>query len=385
MSDITPATSLFYPYLTIDEAWLKSALLYWEEVRRIVPAEAAETVAANLDGPALREAAAAGLLTNVLPEPYMDGAANDFRTNILALLKDPGHPAHREAELFLTLEDPGAAVTWTHRGKMTEMLVAELRTIGLVKEDKEWVIMPDQVAGLYMVCLAAAAVEQTGDHLVTSDAAFASGGEYMLLGEPPGANDDPASREFLARIGVDFPSPREVASISMTNLLKFREKHAGERLRFRHAVHEVSAVAAKASSEVELKDLLNDKRREVKAALDDHRKSLDELNVKSAAGALCLSVPSVLSAQALAVFSNIDPASATALAAGGLAISGIAWWANHRGSRRKAINDCQWHYALAIKDDLVKNSREGFSKGGDGSSGGVGGWRFGKKVMAPRR
>ena len=73
-------TALYYPYLRINEDYLKFSLLYWDRIRRIVP-RGAEWQFRDTRG--VLTAADEGVVRNTSPSAYLDGAAARFRAKII--------------------------------------------------------------------------------------------------------------------------------------------------------------------------------------------------------------------------------------------------------------------------------------------------------------
>ena len=74
--------ALYYPYIEVYESWLKTSLLYWDKVRRIVP----DGYQPSDSGDSLA-AADEGLLVATSPMPYLAEVAQRFATKIPALLE----------------------------------------------------------------------------------------------------------------------------------------------------------------------------------------------------------------------------------------------------------------------------------------------------------
>jgi len=347
-----PTAALYYPFLTMNEHWLKSGLLYWEHIHRIVPQELVSDLQQSQDTPAVREATAAGLLLPLQPRSYLDAAATRFRTTIFPLLRDPRPEVSNNVEGLFPISTPSRCLNWVHERKISILLLDELEAEGLVTKVGDRIHLPEQVAALYLSSLAAEMSSRTGSPLITDTADFVGGGKYMLFGQPPQATSTAGRASLLAQIGIDFPTPKSVAACSIDQIITFRQKRAGERFRFRKAIEAIAQAASEMKDPVALNDYLSGQRGEIATAIDDHRRALDEIKVKCVASALGLSVPTALAPGLLVKTMGLDPTVSMVAAAVGVAVNVVAWWAGHRNTSRDAIVKCPWHYALTLHSEF---------------------------------
>lgn len=78
MDKVRNYVGLYYPYIHFrDEAWLKSTLLYWDRMRRIVP-EADVDQAQRGDSATVRQLEAEGFVEDVIPVQQMNAVGKDF-------------------------------------------------------------------------------------------------------------------------------------------------------------------------------------------------------------------------------------------------------------------------------------------------------------------
>ncbi|MBX7164903.1 MAG: hypothetical protein K1X74_01020 [Pirellulales bacterium] len=364
-----PITALYYPYLNVNEDWLKVSLLYWDRVRRIVPVEAEYDVAAD-DSEGAKLARDNELLINTPAKDYVETAAASFRKRVLPILLSRKENIQKEAEAILAMPTADYRGTFVHRDKLSKLLLDELTESRLARSHGDWVVLPNKMASLYMVCLASEMAERTKLPLVTDEDEFSPSGEYCLFGKPPRARKDVVNRDVLSRIGIEFPTADSVRDISMKKILGFRAKRMDELSAFRVAVEKVGGILTEAKSTVEAQEAVYAAKKEVERSLRNYKTVLDEERVASAKNAMAISVPTLLASTMLVPYVNL-----TALAATGLTVLAVAWWADHRKRARKAIMECQWHYALSV-GSLAKGN--GASK----KAGGGGGFR---RRLSPRR
>ena len=364
MTDVISSTALYYPYLNVNDNWLKVSLLYWDRIRRIVPKEA-EDFTSKRDSPIAMAASSEGVLLNTSADTALAAAAEQFRLRVLPLFRSPEHPVYNEAKHLLSLPDAERVVTFVHCRKLTTALTEELVGMGIARQTKEWVALPDQVAGLYAVCLAAELAKRMNAPLVTDEPKFGQGGEYLLFGEPPQLSDRTAPKSLLAKVGITFPGPESVSALTWTELIKFRNRRDDERRRFRAAVEEIAARALKISDPTALDDFFSDAKVEIQSALADHAKALDEAKVSSVASALALSIPTVISSAAAKATVVLGSGATVPLGVTGIAVALVAWWAQQRSKTRKAIAECPWHYLLSV-NSYIPTVTVSESRGGGG-------------------
>lgn len=360
--------ALYYPYLRCSDSWLKFSLLYWDEIQRIVP----ESLAWQLDdSEASRIASSAGLLVNASPKNFVDGAEKRFRDRVLPLVSSRRSPErkslsdaviggmvrteqsvelHRESftrELASELTGNGIQV---HYDKVTHGLVRDLKARRLASEEQEWLLMPNNVAGPYMSCLATEMSSRMAVPAVTNSKKFARGGEYLLFGHPPRKNS-PADRTILMNLGIPFAEPNDLKGVKMERIIRFHEKFAGEKQAFRVAVSELVDELCSLQAPEAVPLFLKSRKREIQRNISDQQKRLDELKVKTVQKFLTLSCPSLLTAGGIAALAPASIAVAPLVVAG-LTVSAVAAYGEHRGSKAKLVKESPWHYATAVHDEF---------------------------------
>ncbi|UBF26646.1 DUF6236 family protein [Kovacikia minuta CCNUW1] len=340
--------ALYYPYIQIhDENWLKLALLYFDGIRRIVPKYVDPD-----DSPIEREVVNRGLLEATSPEDYCEAAEEKFVEDFLPLLEQKTS----EATLLLkqvsqTFSKNRVSTRLLHLEKMTNSLRWKLEDLGLARKDGDWLRVDSNVAGSYMICLAAVMSSEIKAPPVTDTPEYQSLGEYLSFGQiPEGRFQEPHS--ILLKLSVNFPDPQSLENVPISRILRFSEHHRDERKQFRQVIESITKAANETSDPIALEDSLNEKRRDIESALRDHQRALDELNVKFVGSLLSVSAPTAIAATAgLAV-----PPLAAVLTGVGISVSLVKWWAEVRGSRREAVKKSPWHYLLSVQQFTPKTS-----------------------------
>ncbi len=333
-------TALYYPNLKPDLGWLKSSLLYWERVRRIVPNALRFEVR---DSKEVNQAAGAGCLLTGDPRDYAVAAAELFKARVLPW-------ANRESEQSATMWGTFAnrrGADYVYSSKMSEELRDLLLRSGRAEKRGDWMRMAVDLSAGYMACLATVMSREMGCPMVTDVPRVAPGGEYLLHADalPEECDGEAVRRSFLLRLGIEFPTADSVANLTMRQILDFRERRADERRRFREAVEALGVGCAELKDPAAIEDFIVQKRGEIKSAIRDHRKALREARIETGVSALAISTPAMAAAGAATVAGTVF---APVLAGIGIAVSLVAWWVKHRARTRKAIRECPWHYVQSL-------------------------------------
>jgi hypothetical protein len=363
--------SLYYPFIEIqDTNWLKSSLLYWDGLRRIVP-----TPVTPKDNPDVCQAVDAGFLQNTAPDEYRDKASEKFLA-LLEPLTDEADPYYVELTdgRFSGLGSIGdhnigeygqefirnpivaseawdiellkqfVPVFWLHPTRGSAPLFEFLESHKLASRSGDSYSIDGFVGGLYMVCLAREMSENIGTSLVTDSPHVGAFGEYISFGK----FSKPSTEEtlgILLKLDIDFPTAESLGDIPISKIIKFCEQRKDERKRFRQAIESITAIGSEITDSNALADFLSQQREEIKSAIEDHSKALDDLSVKSVGSLLSVSAPTAVAA---AAGLSIPPVAAV-LTGVGVAVSLVQWWAEVRGNQREKIKGSPWHYLLSVK------------------------------------
>ena len=252
---------LYYPYIHFrDEAWLRTAYLYWPSMGRIVPS-AYKTHDSNTVQ-TLRDAS--DFVIDVSPAPAVEQAGSLF----MAALHRHGPVIRR---LLQRAEAPGEVETepiaFVHNTKVARGFSRELETHGFLsrrgawhggrhgeavhrREPEEWIGTPSRLAAVYM-CVLADLLARKNLLIPTTDhaGAFTAVGGWdipkimrALLDEPAGKTsrrgvDRPVpSEEGVALPALELAIPAGIEHIPLDRLVKVRTQHQPEFFAFRQAV-----------------------------------------------------------------------------------------------------------------------------------------------------
>jgi hypothetical protein len=339
---MSSGVSLYYPYIHIqDEGWLKSSLLYWDRVRRIVP-----------DGFEPKDwgdcyaAAEAGVLVRASPTPYLFETAQRFRSKIPALLAE----INRRGE-SLEVQDPAPAERNRDIRIHTEKMEYTLRRF-LIEEQiatvrGEWMVSHPDVTDWYMTCLTTVMSEKIGSPIVTDRKRNNDVGEYLTHANPTPGEENIEQGRAMLRLRIPFPDADRVAKVPIRKILRLREKYADQRRNLRDAVEELMKEIPTISDANDLRDHLRDKEARLNSAIQEQRRAADRFYNKTLPSFLQISAPTGL--LALGINAGMPPFILTVIGAGAVALLARGWWAKFKDDEA-AIKAKPYQYLLTLED-----------------------------------
>jgi hypothetical protein len=323
--DIQPVKAIYFPRTNFTSTgWLKTALLYWEAVLRIVP----EDVLLE-DPPEVHELVAEGLVENVPPERYRAGAKRRFLGQLEGIFRldaegpfpcslGRGESGRRKYKIFLI-------------GKIERELLKELQAHGLAAASADWATMPAEMTDLYLMGLA----NEIAQDMHAAPAA-----------DPP-LEDVPATFFALQRLGEDpteivvdgYSCARRMAAfrqlessdLPVPKLLRARQKYAQERRAFRELVQQRAAAMVALRSAHAINSHFRDLADELESEAGAERRSRAASQWRNAWKVIGVGAPASIGGAA-----TLSGASAIAAVAGGLGSVGAGltdWFMEHRKVR----------------------------------------------------
>jgi len=342
--------ALYFPYIHFkDEDWLKYSLLYWDGVKRIVPKSYQPQ-----DSAAVKLLADKNLIENVDPQsgetPYAQGATDEFVPTVKDLLEKRGGKLGRGSRVTANFEQ-NANTALVHVQKMDERVTSLLSSSGLAQQAGNWYAMDGDLAGYYMLCLAAHIGEKQNAPLLSDSFEMETGGTFFqhsrLSPKTPARRGEVSFT--LARLAMPIPRPKDLGHVPMAKIVDFHQRFQAERMQFRKAIEDATKEAGALSDSTAIRDFLQEKQATIKTAVEDRRKTLRELKVETVNSFMSISVPGLLSATALSSFGPVGVAIGSTV---GIALSAVSWLTKRRGEKRKAIRDSDWHYLLSLEKNF---------------------------------
>jgi len=337
---MSAGTTLYYPYIHPRSLGsIKSALLYWDRVRRIVPCSVRVGDRVRGDDSDTRALTERGLLVSTDPQLYQTKAAEQFFSEI-EIAPDRFRIGHDAARAIVE------GARGIHAEKIAEPVRLRMYEEGLAHQFDEWIGMQEEVAAFYMYCLASEMAGRIDAPLFAEAEDDAAIGQALLF-QPDTSGD---FSRTLASLKVDVPSAEQLHDVSVDKLADFVEKRAGERRRFRLAMESIVEKVRVTSDPNAIEDYLADKRTEIGEAIKESRATLEDLYGGAVGGVMRITVPAGVAAAAAAA--PIPPVSAAILAGTGIVMSVVSLWAETRGKLRAAKRTSPYHYLNLMRREL---------------------------------
>jgi hypothetical protein len=330
---------LYYPFIHFQSVeWLKSALLYWEGVKRIVPFDGFQTD----ESPEVKRLEELGLVENVAGDRYRREAADAFLPRLQSLASSRGG----RFEGTLARTGNRAADAHVHVEKIDERLADLLQASGLAHRAGDWFEVARPLAGLYMMALAGQASRALNAPMATDTLDCEVASLYFNT-EGGGLTAAQDSMSFVRMI-CRFPAPQNLAAVSLGKILELRDRYREQRRDFRTEVQSVAEEVSRLKTSEAVKDAIEERRQAIADAAESQRRALDEANVASMWGFLSISIPSGLASMA----AGIPPVLLPVIAGGIVALGAINWYAKRRGAFRSIRKSSPWHYLLSLEHDI---------------------------------
>jgi hypothetical protein len=290
--------ALYYPHIHFrSRRWLRAALLYYDEISRIVPG------GFEPDHPSfyyefendpvellsdIRELKGSGFIKDVPPD-HVSEVGNEFFDFAMKNLTDPA----RRAALVPKLARRNRSYT-IHPDKIDPELLGILRELKLAHKKQhdpysDWEIEP-VTGGLYMLFLA---TRMAGQRQLVSDSSIY---QSLLYSPIPTANQSPGEddRQFrLATAVLKRVVPADLEQLSMDDLLRLRDETAADRERFQNKIASFAGDLQKSSPQ-QLQETIERHARTLGDEYESHLDKLRSLNVGVAQGLFSVSIPSYL-------------------------------------------------------------------------------------------
>jgi hypothetical protein len=258
MAAVTPVKALYYPHLQFGSVrWLRSALLYWEGVLRLLPKGFMP-----FDPPEVHELVSAGLVENITPDEYLRRTAEAFGARLETLLRQPGG---------LPCTDPYADPL-VHVSMFDPDLLQDLRRRGIATTAGDWVKLPPEIATLYKVIFANSvgralnAAPATDETVCGAPVYFA----YRKLALDP-TRRAPPDGYACARMLDPFPAIEQADTLTTDQLLKVRAASSTQRRLFRETIQKRVGQLADLPSEQAIESHIDDFTREIRTEIDAQR------------------------------------------------------------------------------------------------------------------
>ncbi|WP_335902190.1 DUF6236 family protein [Shewanella algae] len=370
-----PNQALFYPHIDIiDDQWLKTSLLYWDELRTIVP-ESIESPYRTNSTEALYDL---GFLTPIRVNSDMREIEDLSEAVITYLTTNEGarliaSNGHRDSVIHSEkLPYQLDMYSHIHPEKLPYHVQGELRRIFRETDKDGWLRVDSGFANFYMTLLASKLSERTGSSLVTSDSMANDLAIAVHLDAPLGREVSNIvdgdwrrrkhRREYEA-FGRRQEHPPVVAEGLLANLaiskicitednsvddiLKFKHSHADELGLFHQKISELcSGIDEDIPIEAMQEKVSTIYNNEVKPSINNLKAALKGKNIQwKAEGLMKLTFMSASSYSALAVAGLSTPLALLA----GAGISFTAMSVLHNIEKRNEIRNSPFAYLMSAE------------------------------------
>jgi hypothetical protein len=403
-------SALYFPHIDIhDSAWLRSAILFWDEVQTIAPSaiedpyQNQDTMICQAEGylsplrcdlhPHVIEDLGRKILRlgdrekdnwwrgNRIENPFFRSVqqADDFNLELEDAFQEVGmHPGKMTPEIRELAFQFG--LSKMHRGKIPPSVRRMFRDLEMAQmhpekmprlirdlfdrgypngpRDGEWLLVDSRFADAYMSALAAQLSQQLAMSPLTSyERAQGMSFRFMFDDDIVGASPDNPSG---AMVGVVMRGLRVDASVPVEKLLKFRQSRKDQYLDFTGKISELSEKLSE-PGEVEGRELFERAKqaydREIEPSLRALKRELSNQSISTVwAGAYKAITMSVPAAGALAYFTGLTgPAllgAGAALAAADIGVRGyLVGQRTRAGNPFSYLHDINANFGLPDFDD----------------------------------
>ena len=372
-----PNQALFYPWIEIrDDQWLKTSLLYWDELRTIVPESMRSPYTTN----STRALEDEGLLRPVRVHSDMEEIKELSDSVITYLSTNEGarvvaSNGHRRSIIHAEkLPDKFEQFTDIHPEKLPYKIRGQLNHLILdSNRDEPWLSVDSGFADFYMTLLASKLSERTGASLITNDSMANDLAVSIHLDAPLGQKVGDAleagrygrhgrhrereaygprrnrpsaiSEGLLASLALSKINISEQTPIQ--DLIEFKRKYSDEFGRFHKAIHDLcSGIDGDMPIEALQERVSTIYRNDVETSVNSLKAALDGNKIKwKAEGLMGLAFLSTGPYSALAIAGLSTPVAL--LAGAGISLSAMS--VLHNADKRDRIRNDPFAYLLSAQ------------------------------------
>ncbi len=329
---------LYYPHIEFqNEAWVKSSLLLWDHVYRIVPDDYNPN-----DSDEIKALIDYDLVRNIKPD---DRDREDTFEEFLKLCDK----IERQMPAGLVPSDEEKI----HPGKIDARLYPYLDLIGeYFIDDNRWLHLSKELARGYMFKLSQVVARIRNLNRGTDDMDAWSINPYFTENANFGEFlQDPEAKGFFCSVTLEDVVPQNIGEVSAKELIEFVNNRKNERKLLREKFDELTNHIAKVSNVQHAGLVSMDFVNDLQYAKDQYRKSMNSWR-EIRALPISTGVPVSLTAFGALAVNNPNPFSVAAIA-GSIAIGAICSYADFY--RAKKNRDPSYSSYLIQIDNLCRN------------------------------
>lgn len=320
--------ALHYPTIEFnDQDAFKRSLLVWDRLHRIVPDGYVPD-----DHPEVIDAVRAGVVQNLSVDHSEKSKAAHRFLDFYALRDSPHNrltwPAGFSTETFTRINPEKIDAKLL---PLFEQLARQMSSDGFLE-------VPHEHAGGYMFYLATSVAQERALELTTDSSDYWAVGTYF-------ANEgcftdhvyDENADAYLANLAIDDLLPKDMASVSIDTILRFRETTIELRLAFQRELKGLREEISRCNNKQHARFIVEDFINRFQRAKSDYRESLRFFRKDGLYSILSVGVPAALAFIALPIAAGADPYTPVRLGAGLLlgAVSALA--TREMGHKPKSI------------------------------------------------
>lgn len=286
------ASVLYYPHIEIpDSNWLKSALLLWDEVYRIVPQSYAP-----MDSEETRAAIDAGLVRPInLERQDLLGISKKFEKFLKSL---PFTPAGLEA----------GDTSLLHPEKVDATLYPLLEQYAVGEKNGGWIELPKEIVRGYMFFLSTQVAKRRKLERATDNQyAFAVSGYFSERANFTENLYDRESPGFYASLIFDDLLPSNIQDIPIERVIRTAEATKNERTIFRQELMKFSSSLCECESKEHALTVVTDYKNDLVKARDQLKAAQGFLGKHERGSLLSMGVPVALTAFGGLISGGADP------------------------------------------------------------------------------
>ena len=239
---------LYYPSIEFQSMdWVKSSLLLWDNVYRIVP----KGYEPN-DNDEIRAFVDAGLIRNIMPT---DEEKKGFKKRAERTYRQMDSSNYRPAGLQST------GYARIHKDKIDSRLYPFLEEVSkdIDFNSGEWIKTPDSFAKFYMFVLSKIIAESRNMNQGTDNPDKWTIGQYFSnKGNFGDYVKNPSAKSYLCSLVLDDLIPQDIGAISVKDIIDFSKQRHDERVMFRTRIDGLMNKMSQVKSQEQAYDIEKD-------------------------------------------------------------------------------------------------------------------------------
>jgi hypothetical protein len=333
--------ALYFPHIEIPNVdWVKSTLLFWDHIYRIVPRSYTPS-----DNSEIEIAVDAGLIRPINLEPQdVSGIADSFRGFLDSI---PFIPAG--------LEDVETSLL--HPEKIDAMLYPALEKYAKGGTKGDWLELPSDLVRGYMFFLSNEVAKRRQLERCTDDKmSFGVAGYFSENGNFPELLYDRESSGFYSSLIFNDLFPFNISNVPIQKIIKVAHDTCDERKEFRTELIKFTNSLCECESKDHADTIINDFKQDLLLAKNKLKASQGFLGEYDRGSLFTMAIPVAITAFGSIIAAGADPFSLHTLAPSVL-IGAIAGYADFKKTVSTAKNPCGAAYLVSLEKEFAGTGR----------------------------